>query len=244
MARKLREKNTDIIYDDDLVDMIDEKLDNEPVVKSSMRDVDEADAVEDAFEGLDLDEYITDSKDTTKVAPAINKRVSPEPIKMKPAMVKNPFEQTERESKPTYNDIIEEDFAPARMDVRPYTPVPVKKSKRRFKLWLVSGICGLTLLFTATLIGVLGVGAGAGTNAMVANNVETGELASDQGIINKTDSNLTDEQVKDWLSGGKNLPKNVRSGKASSSSTDNSDIITNSSMWDKVCDFFSRLFGR
>ena len=71
MARKLREKNTDIIYDDDLVDMIDEKLDNEPVVKSSMRDVDEADAVEDAFEGLDLDEYITDSKDTTKVAPPL-----------------------------------------------------------------------------------------------------------------------------------------------------------------------------
>ena len=242
MARKLREKDTDIIYDDDLVDLIDEKLDSEPVVKSSYKDVDENDTLEETFNNLDLDDYITDSKDTTKVAPVI-KRSVPEPIRTKPAMVKNPFEQTERDSKPTYNEIVEEDYVPPRMDVRPYTPIPVKKSKKRFKLWLVSGVCGFCLLLAATMFGVLGVGAGAGTNSLAANGVESGELASDEGIINKTDSNLTDEEVQDWLSGGKNLPKQVQRGKTSSA-TENSEIATNSSMWDKFCDFFSHLFGR
>ena len=242
MARKIREKDADIIYDDDLVDMIDDKLESEPVVKSSYEE-DTDSALDEAFDSLSIDDYITDSKDTTKVAPVV-KQKRQEPIRTKPSSVKNPFEGQEEDTKPTYNDIVDDDYVAPRMDVRPYTPIPAKKSKKRFKLWLVTGICGVCLLAAATMIGVLGIGAGAGTNALGRNNVETGELASDEGIINKTDSNLTEEQVKDWLSGGKNLPKNVSNGKTNNSLPESDDVITNSSLWDKICNFFSHMFGR
>ena len=239
MARKIGEKQTDIIYDEDLIDEVDEKLEQTPEIVSD--DKEEDYDLDEMFDNLDMDDYITDSQDTTKV---VQKQKKAESVRPKPKLVKNPFEQSSKQqTKATYNEIVDDDFDVPRMDVRPYTPVPVKKSKNRFKMWLVTGVLGVSMLACATLIGVLGVGAGAGTNAIGANSVETGELASDQGIINRTDSPLTEEQVQDWLS-GRNVPHNVSSGNASNSQYHSQQIVTNSSMWDKFCDFFSRLFGR
>ena len=237
MARKIREKEADICYEDDLVDMIDQKLDSQPSIKSSMRVEDDQD-LQQAYKDLNLQGYITDSKDTTHVAP----HKKPEPVLTKPKLASNPFEGKEDECTPTYNDVVDTDYATPRLDVRTYQPVPIKKSSSRLKLWLTTGICGVCLLASATLIGVFGVGPGAGTQATSNNNVEFGELASDQGIINKTDTNLTDDQVRDWLSGN-NLPNGVTTGKTTNTNT-NQDAITSSSVWDKFCDFFSRLFGR
>lgn len=239
MARKIREKDTDIIYDDDLVDLIDEKLEEESPIKSALEQPEERS--DDVFDDLDLDEFITDSKDTTKVAPA--KIAKQEPIRTKPHLVKNPFDEKTESEKPTYSDVVDMNYTTPKMDVRPYTPIPVKKSKKRFKLWLVTGVCSVCLVACATLIGAFGLGAGAGSNALNSANVETGELASQQGIVNETDSPLTEAEIRDWLSKGKNLPKNVTRGNQAGSSV-GEEAITNSSMWDKFCDFFSRLFGR
>lgn len=242
MARKIREKETDIIYDEDLVDTVDEKFESDSSSLRHQQTFDEDDKnLEDAFDSLNLDDYITDSQDTTKIVPK-QKRV--ESLKQKPNLVKNPFEEETKNKKATYSEVVDEDYQIPRMDVRPYTPIPAKKSKKRFKLWLVSGVCCACLLVAATLMGVFGVGVGAGTNALYNNNVETGELASNEGIVNKSDSALTEDQVRDWLSGGKNLPKNITRGKTSGNSAESQEVITNSSVWDKICDFFSGLFGR
>lgn len=238
MARKIREKETDTLYENDLVDMIDQKLDSQPIVKSSMHEED--DDIQQVFKDLNMQGYLTDSKDTTHVV--TQKR--PESVRTKPRPTANPFKEQENveESTPVYDDVVDTNYDTPRLDVRTYQPVPVKKSSKRLKLWLTTGICGVCMLASATLIGVFGVGPGAGTQAVSNNNTEYGELASDQGIVNKTDSNLTDEEIRDWLS-GRNLPKNVTSSDTSST-TSQQDTITSSSPWDKFCDFFSRLFGR
>ena len=244
MARKIRETDTDIIYDEELGDIVDEKLESDSYTTKTEQTFDESDAnLEDAFDSLQLDDYLTDSKDTTKVAPA--KKQAQAKVQTKRPNLENPFEQSSQPTtKQTYNEVVDDDYETPRMDIRPYTAVPTKKSKKRFRLWLTAGVCGVCLLVGATFMGAFGVGAGAGTNALYKNNVETGELASDEGIINKTGTQLTEEQVRDWLSGGKNLPKDVRRGSTSNSSSQNEDIITNSSLWDKLCDFFSQMFGR
>lgn len=237
MARKIREKDTDL-YDNDLVAMIDQKLDDDAVdVRSSMVDSEDQN-LDEAYDDLSISQYITDSKDTTRVA----KEQKPTTVvRTRPKIAPNPFSQ--EEDVKTYNDVVDVAEPTPRMDVRAFTPVPVKKSRKRFRLWLISGICAFTLLVSATLIGVLGIGAGAGTNALNRANVETGELASDEGIINKTDTSLNEQEVNDWLANRNNLPHNV-SSRDLGDSTQSTSGATSSSLWDKICNFFSHLFGR
>ena len=236
MARKIREKDTDL-YDNDLVDMIDQKLDDDKVdVRSSM--VDEDTNLNEAYDDLNIQGYITDSGDTTRVA---KQRKTDTVVRTRPNIAPNPFSVPDEPQ--TYEDVVSVVDTVPRMDVRSFTPVPAKKSRKRFKLWLISGVCAVALLASATLIGVLGVGSGVGTNAFNRANVETGELASDQGIINKTDTSLSEQEVSDWLANRNNLPHNV-SSRDLGGKNDTSNAATNSSMWDKICGFFSRLFGR
>lgn len=237
MARKIREKDTDL-YDNDLVTMIDQKLDDKTVdVRSSMAEPDDVN-LDEAYNDLSISSYITDSKDTTCVA---KEQKTATTVRTRPNIAPNPFSQSEEVD--TYEDVVSVSETVPRMDVRTFTPVPVKKSHKRFRLWLVSGICAVALLASATLLGILGIGAGAGSHALGRANVETGELASDEGIINKTDSSLSEQEVNDWLSNRNNLPHNV-SSRDLGKDTQASQTNTSSSLWDKICGFFSRLFGR
>ena len=240
MSKKLKEKDT-TLYDNDLVSMIDEKLTNtEPDIRSSMEVEDEDANLQEAYNDLNIQGYITDSGDTTRIAKA-EKPASV--VRTKPNIAPNPFVQDVQQiEQNTYSDVVDFEETVPQMDIRPYTPVPTKKSKKRFKLWLISGVCAFVLLASATLMGIFGLGAGAGSNAFTRNNVETGDLSSQQGIINQTDTNLTDAELNDWLS-GKNVPKNISNHDISGGNTTTQDIPS-SSVWDKVCDFFSRLFGR
>ena len=240
MSKKLKEKDTNL-YDNDLVSMIDEKLTNtQPDVRSSMQEDDEDQNLQQAYSELNIQGYITNSGDTTRVAKA---KKPAGVVRTKPNIAPNPFTKQEQptEQLQTYNDVVDFEDVTPQMDIRPYIPVPAKKSKKRFKLWLISGICAFALLASATLMGIFGLGAGAGSNAFTRNNVETGDLSSQQGIINQTDSNLTDAELTDWLS-GRNVPKNISNHDISNNTA--SQEIPSSSVWDKVCDFFSRLFGR
>lgn len=239
MARKIREKDTDL-YDTDLVTMIDEKLDNDNTVDvlSSMVEQTDDTNLDEVYNDLNI--QIADSKDTTRVAQKQQHQASF--VRTRPNIAPNPFSTNNQEEMQTYNDVVNAEESVPRMDVRPFTPVPVKKSRKRFKLWLISGVCAFTLLVSATLIGVLGLGAGAGTNVITRSNVETGELASDEGIVNKTDSPLTEQEINDWLSNGRNLPHNT-SSRNLDNITQSSNTTTSSSMWDKICNFFSHLFG-
>jgi len=241
-------------YDNNLLDMIDKKLQNsEPAVKTEMQRFDNShrtDRLEEVYDELDLQEYMSSDSDSSfdraikvskKDNPVIKTNHKPTPIQSE-----NPFavEKLMPTRQATYSDVVATSTVAPTIEIKSYTPIrPAKKSlKKRIKLWLVTGICCLVLLGGVVLVSALNLGATAGSNANTSNppDVETGQLADEQGIINKSGEDLTVEDMTSLDQGTLSPDTATKVG----GTTTSTSVTTSSSLWDQICAFFAHLFGR
>ena len=150
--------------------------------------------------------------------------------------MKNPFESKPTKPKvTTYNDIVDIPTVAPTLEVKNYADMPIKPAKnssgKRFKLWLVTGICCLVMLGGAITMSALNIGQTAGSNATITEiAVEQGALADESGYINNTGSDMNGQNI----------------GAMEKVSGVNKPVVKpqpSTSVWDKVCAFFSRIFG-
>lgn len=244
-------------YDDNLLDMIDKKLQNstEPAVKSAMKKFDNSHSTErlnEVYDELDMEQFMTHSRDSI---PVINTR-KPKPLNTiatsaqgKIKKISNPFivpEKKEETHQATYSDIVTVPKTAPTIEIKSYTPVrPAKQSlSKRLKLWLATGICCLVLLCGVIVVSALNLGMSAGGNVGGDNaiGVETGQLADEQGIVNNTGRDLTAEELESLNNG--TLSPDIAYKVPSTTNTLTQQTNPSSNLWDQICAFFARLFGR
>jgi len=241
-------------YDNNLLDMIDKKLqDAEPAVKTEMQRFDNShrtDKLEEVYDELDLQEYMSNESDSSfNRAIKVSKKDNPvirNNHKSIPTQSENPFsiEKTIPTRQTTYSDVVATSTVAPTIEIKSYTPIrPAKKSlSKRIKLWLVTGICCLVLLGGVVLVSALNLGATAGSNTglITPPDVETGQLSDEQGIINRSGEDLTAEDIASLDQGTLSPDTAIKVG----GTTTQTSVTTSSSLWDQICAFFAHLFGR
>ncbi|MBR7091407.1 MAG: hypothetical protein IKC79_03045 [Clostridia bacterium] len=194
------------------------------------------DNIEKVYSDLNVGQYFASRDKLASLREVEPQQAQKEVSQEKRKPMKNPFETKSAPKKmTTYNDIVDIPTIAPTLEVNSYSDMPIKPAKsglgKRMKLWLVTGICCVVMLGSAITMTALNVGQSAGSNATITEiAVERGELADESGYINNTGADMNGQNMgsMDKVSGvSKPVPKPQPS----------------SSVWDKICAFFSRIFG-
>jgi len=226
--------DTKTVLDDDI--QLDNHQEQNEAVTKRFSTSHNTDNIEKVYSDLNVGQFFSTRDKLAKL-----NNVEPEervvPIESQPRKtMKNPFEaKPEPRKRASYKDLVEIPTMAPTIEVDSYADMPVKPIKqgvgKRMKLWLVTGICCVVMLGGAITMSALNVGQTAGSNANITEiAVEKGELADDQGYINNTGTDMN----------GQNMGNMDKVGGVSKPV---SKPQPPSSVWDQICDFFSKLFG-